>query len=190
MQRAHLKALEEGLSSIEIAFNLIEFSYRIQTLGIDGVRALFYDTIEVKEVLIEGKDMDEEDVRRFFLNHLNCAICSFWIAIDEAFNKILGKKNPKKDSAIDDFRAVIYMFRCAFTHEISEPKWYVIDKSYLRRPYRLLVPLECRCGGIEEFYFDFTAINGQNVKTEAFKHFRGLATFSKMAYNLLREETH
>jgi hypothetical protein len=184
----HQEALDKGIESIGIAFSLIEFSYRIQTLGADGMRRLFYDEVEVKGVLIEGKGMDEEDIRRFFLNHLNSAICSFWIAIDEAFDKVLGKKNPKNDSAIDDFRAVIYMFRCAFAHEISEPKWYVKDKTYRRHPYKLSVPPECSCGGVDEFCFDFTSLNGQNVKTEAFKHFRGLATFSQMACELLRSE--
>ena len=186
----NIEALDKGFSSIEIAFSLVEFSYRIQTLGISQMRALFYHEVEVKGVLIEGKEMDEEDVLRFFLNHLNSAICSFWIAIDEAFEKVFGKKNPKANSIIEDFRAVIYMFRCAFAHEISEPKWYVRDAAYRRRPYRLSVPPECRCGGVDEFFFDFTLLHGQNVKTKAFKHFRGLATFSKMACELLKQTTH
>jgi hypothetical protein len=84
-------------------------------------------------------------------------------------------------------KAVIFMFRCAFAHGISEPRWYVQDSAYRRR-YQLIVPLECRRGGIKEFSFDFAALNGQNVKTETFKHFKGLLTFSQMASELLKSE--
>ena len=180
--------LNEGIASIEIAFSLIEFSYRIH-LKQNIISGLFFNKLEVNGVLVEGKHMTADDVHDFILNHLNSAICSFWIAVDEAFDKVFGKKRPKIDSVIDDFRAVIYMFRCAFSHEISEPKWHVYDPSYRRRPYCLLVPIDCRDAGVEEFHFDFSSLNGKNVKTEAFKYFKGLFTLSKMAYKFLRNET-
>lgn len=188
IQEINQKVFNDGIKSIEIAFSLIEFAYRVQILRSGGIQELFCTDLEVKNTVLKGKNLTAQEVEHFFLNLINGVLCPFWVAIDEAFDKALGKKNPTRDSEIDDFRAIIYMFRCAFSHGISEPKWYVTNPAYRRRPYRLSIPPECRCGGVEEFYFDFNELNGQNLKTEAFKHCRGVTTLSRMACWLLKKE--
>lgn len=101
---------------------------------------------------------------------------------------MFGRKNSKGNTFIDGFRAVIYMFRCAFSHEISQPTLCVKNPDY-RRQYRLPIPKEYEQADFKEFYFDFSALNGQRVKNEDFKYFRGLLIFSRMTSQLLQESS-
>lgn len=181
------KSFYRNVESIEIALSILKFTYRLEGyLGHKGIQQLFRPDIEVKGVMIEGKEITLQQAADFLHNHFHSALCSFWIAIDEAFDEVFGSKKPEGVSLLDDFRTVIYMFRCAFSHKISQPLWMVIPQ-YQRRPYHLLVPFEHRVGGVEEFYFDFSILNRQLVQNKEYKYLNGLLTLYNIACQLLKE---
>jgi hypothetical protein len=68
---------------------------------------LFFDDLQIKDTLLEGTNLTVQEATNFFFDHLNALFCAFWVAVDEAFDKALGKKNPKGNTVIDDFRAII-----------------------------------------------------------------------------------
>jgi hypothetical protein len=179
--------LDENIESIEIALSIVQFVYKLKAcLGSSGIQSLFKSEVEIKGILLESKNITLADADAFIFNHLHSVLCAFWIALAEALGRAFGNKNPGENSFIDDFRAVIYMFRCAYSHEISKPTWKV-KTQYVKRSYHLLVPSECRVGDIEEFSFDFAALNGQRVKNEEFKLLNGILVLSKIACKLLRD---
>ncbi len=178
-----------AIESIEIAFSIVEFTYRLQGgLELEGVMRLFQNEIEVKGTVILTRSINLQEAHDFLYNHLHSGLSTFWIAVDEALNDVFGDKNPEGTSFIDDFRAVIYMFRCAFAHKISQPIWKI--KPKYRRSYRLLIPLEHREGGIEEFYLDFLVLHGQRLKNEEYKGFNGILVLSKVARELIKAQSH
>jgi hypothetical protein len=172
------------VESIEIAFSMVEFTFRLEGgLTLDGIVELFQNEIEVKGTLILRKEMSREEAGNFLYNYLHSSLCTFWIAVDEALYETFGSRKPEGTSFIDDFRAVIYMFRCAFSHKISQPTWR-IDPRY-RRQYHIIIPLEYREEGISEFHFDFSVLHDQRVKNEEYKSFRGVVVLSRVARGLI-----
>jgi hypothetical protein len=180
------KDISKQIKSIEIATDILEFSYRLQFLDVKILQQLFAGNFQVKQVILSQKLRTSKEVNDFLFDHLHSAICSFWISIDEAFDKTFGSKQVENHSFLNNFRVVIYMFRCAFSHEISEPKWLV--KQQYRKQYKLVIPKECSEGGIESFEYDFATLHGLNVETASFGGLAGLKTLSNIAHKLLIEQ--
>ncbi|MBS0625883.1 MAG: hypothetical protein JSS32_07530 [Verrucomicrobia bacterium] len=133
--------------------------------------------------------MTFQNSQDFIWNQLNVNLCGFWITLDEALQDGFGDKCPNRDSPLDDFRAIFFMFRCAFAHKISQPTWKVGKAAYRRRPYCFSVPQEYRNLGFDELYFDFAALDGQRVRNEQMKAFPGLFFFAQMTCKLLAERS-
>lgn len=150
------------------------------------MRDLFLPELEYKGIVLDGNQLSIEEIENFLFNLLNANISAFWIAIDESFDKVFGNKNPDSKSSTDDFRAIVYILRCAFAHEISKPTWNI--KPKYQKIYTLAIPLEFTNGLIEQFYFDFSVLNGERVKTQDFKHLPGLIALKKLACQILMEE--
>ncbi len=178
--------VDKKIKSLEIAFSLIEFSYRIQQLKIEELQELFATELQVKAIVLPIKNLNPREIKALLFNNIHSSICSFWITIDEAFDKIFGKKQPENYSFRSSFRTIIYMYRCAFSHEISEPKWYIKDQY--RKKYELVVPDECRETGIARFEYDFKTLHLQNVEIASFKGLAGLKILFNIACKLLKDQ--
>jgi len=178
--------MNKQICSIEIATGILELAYRIQIFEIEEIQKLFTVELSVGNIIFPSKHLNEKEVHKLLYNNLHSSICAFLVSIDEALEKAFGSKRLMEGSFLDNFRAIIYMFRCAFSHEISEPKWSINPKY--RRRFKIEVPDECREVGIESFEFDFTNLNRENVPTSSFKGIAGLKTLSNIACKLLLEK--
>ncbi len=189
----NIEVLNKALETIQIAFSLVELPYRLkENLGLNGLIKLFerpaiFQSSKHKQIIkIPEKKLSQQEAENYYVNLLNGLLCPFWVAIDEAFDDAFGDKNPQGNSLVDDFRAVIYMFRCAFSHKISQPIWDI--KSKYLRSYHLPISSELREGQIKDFIFDFTKLNGQPVKTEDYNYFPGLLVLFKMACSIIERQ--
>lgn len=179
-----------GCEIIIAGLDGIKFLYRCHAqLGLEWVIHLSRKDMEISGVLIEGENISTDDAHVVLYNSIQSAICCLWIAIDEALDAVFGSKITMHHlSTTDDFRAVIYMFRCAFAHGISQPKWTVLKDKY-RREICLPIQKNLQFKNITEFKFDFTKCSGQSVRNEDYGHLPGLIALSQMACEMIEAHT-
>jgi len=97
------------------------------------------------------------------------------MAADQALDEALGAKNPDDVSQTGSLRAIIYMLRCAFAHDIAEVTWCCASKY--QREYSVLLP---HAGLIK---FNGATVNGQYVMPQ---HIGGLEAYVEMLDLALR----
>jgi len=100
--------IHEAISEHRIIPDTFKKSVRIDTGG--------------KSVTIQS-NYTHEALRIQSKNLLFMALGTTAIVIDTALDAVFGSKNPSDTSQIGAARAIIYMLRCAFAHDMAFPVW-------------------------------------------------------------------
>jgi len=91
------------------------------------------------------------------------------MALDQALDEAMGMKDPNDTGQNGALRAIIYMLRCAFAHDIAEPQWCCAPKY--QNSYSVFLPQS----GL--LTFNGSLLNGQFVRPE---HFGGMEGYFQM----------
>ena len=146
--------LQEAILSGRIAPETFRKSVKIDTGG--------------KGVTIRN-NYTQEALRVQSKNLLFTALGTTAIVIDTALDAVLGSKKPADTSQVGSARAIIYMLRCAFAHDMAFPVWSCKNKYQLQ--YTVNLPQ------LGRIVFDAKALNGQNLKLE---HIGGLEAYVEL----------
>jgi len=111
----------------------------------------------------------QEALRIQSKNLLCMALGTTAIIIDTILDEALGPKDPNDTSQIGSTRAIMYMIRCAFAHNMAFPAWSC--KTRYQRVYTVTLP---QAGTIA---FDAKLLNGQLIKME---HIGGLEAYVEL----------
>lgn len=107
-----------------------------------------------------------ENLRIHSKNLMFMALGTTAIIIDTVLDHSLGFKDPNDTSETGSTRAIIYMIRCAFAHNMAFPVWSC--KTKYQRKYTINLP---RTGTIT---FDAASLNRQLIKMD---HIGGLEAY-------------
>ncbi len=108
-----------GLSSRKIPHDMFTETLRLKT-GEDKDFIIYKPKWNSEAITIQENNLK--------VSILGVCFCTLDSALDSTFEP---KPNHYTDSDIDTLRAIVYMFRCAFAHEPTKPRWK-IKKKYQR----------------------------------------------------------
>lgn len=101
-----------------------------------------------------------------------------FITFNEAFSDSYGDLPVNISSDLDSLRVIIYMFRCAFAHNPTQPKWEIRNPKYRR----ILTIKEI------DFKVDLRELNGKNVTTEECGGFQQLLRLIEYCLKVIKNE--
>jgi hypothetical protein len=109
------------------------------------------------------------------LNRTTLGTC--FITMDEALKGLFGKPPEKATNDLDSLRIIIYMMRCCFAHNPTEPKWEI--HSIYRKVFK-----------IEEidFILDLSNLDGIPVKFEHHHGSSGLMNLVGYCLKILKDK--
>ncbi len=121
--------IKNALEDVELSFKQLEFAIKLmcycENNDLDKSRFDGDVTIKFKnenKVFPDNSFSTYEEIIKH--SQINVGICfgASAIALDAAFEAagFNCKKRP-----LDDIRSIVYMIRCAFAHNIADPKWEV-----------------------------------------------------------------
>lgn len=198
MERAHS---EEPTVAIAEALRLLELTFRLQ----GGFRQGFIrDECFTKEIEIPSgtgtrlaaMEFQKDQLDQRFHNLVLSALSTLAIAVDKALDSAFGSKVSKNTGdAVVSLRAVFYMLRCAWAHDVINPKWHRYAKKY-EGVYLIVVSAESvakatygRLDQERSFEFNFVELNGQYVDFRPFGGIDGIFCLAVYAQDLVANDT-
>lgn len=188
---------ENPTQAIDETYKTFVLSMRIQNGFKEGFidQKCFTSSIEIPSDLrmpIPGQNYDQRAIYRQFHNLVLSATAAFIIAVDTALDETFGAKNPfNTHDTIDSLRAIIYMLRCAWSHDMANPTWELKGDKY-RRAYQVTVPQEIvstlSSGQItdsQRYELDFAKLDGKYVELALFRGIEGIIFLSLYAKELI-----
>jgi hypothetical protein len=141
---------------------------------------------------IPGQNYDQRAIYRQFHNLVLSATVALIIAVDTALDETFGAKNPfNTQDPIDSLRAIIYMLRCAWSHDMANPTWELKGDKY-RRTYQVTVPKQIistlssgRVTDSQIYELDFAKLDGKYVELALFRGIEGIIFLSLYAKELI-----
>ncbi|NGX54757.1 MAG: hypothetical protein KR126chlam2_00376 [Chlamydiae bacterium] len=177
---------------IDEALNILELTIRLET----GFRyefinhKCFESNMEINKntnsIFNDNYHAGKNPVlKNRFRNLVLTAIGTASSALDKALDKKFGNKNPEDHSQVGSIRNIIYMIRCAFTHDPCNPTWICYEK-YQKKPYALTIDKSVskriifaeNSSQTLNFEYDFEKLTDTSVN---FKHFHALDGFFLLA---------
>ena len=172
VKRVHSK---NPVKTVGAALSLLEHSFRLQW----GFRQGFIqnDCFTLKVDIPSGtgthlvaRKFDKEQLELEFHNQILIALCALAISVDKALDSTFGSKESKNTGeVVNAIRAIFYQLRCAWAHDVINPKWNRKENKY-KGLYRVVVPSEIvskatygRLNQSKIYEFNFEELNGKYV---------------------------
>ncbi len=191
---------ENPIQAIDETYKTFVLAMRIQNGFKEGFinQKCFTSSIEIPSDLrmpIPGQNYDKRAIYRQFHNLVLSATAALIIAVDTALDETFGAKNPlNTQDPIDSLRAIIYMLRCAWSHDMANPKWELKGDKY-RRTYQVTVPLQTistfssgRITDSQIYELDFAKLDGKYVELALFRGIEGIIFLSLYARELIDQK--
>lgn len=191
---------ENPIQAIDETYKTFVLAMRIQSGFKEGLinQKCFTSSIEIPSDLrmsIPEQNYDQRAIYRQFHNLVLSATAALIIAVDTALDETFGAKNPlNTQDPIDSLRAIIYMLRCAWSHDMANPTWALKGDKY-RKTYQVTVPQQLMStlssGQITDsqtYKFDFSKLDGNYVELVLFRGIEGIIFLSLYAKELINQK--
>jgi hypothetical protein len=144
---------------------------------------------------IPGQTYNDKVIYRQLHNLVLSSTAALIIAVDTALDETFGHKNPlNAEDPVDALRAIIYMLRCAWSHDMVNPKWELKGDKY-RRKYQVTVPEEIisdvSLGHVvqpQTYALDFAELDGKFVELAPFRGIEGIIFLTSHAKELISKK--
>lgn len=192
--------LENPILAIDETYKIFVLAMRLKN-GFKGGfinQKCFTSSLEISSDLrmyIPGQNYDQRTIYRQFHNLVLSAAAALVIAVDTALDETFGAKNPlNTNDTIDSLRAIIYMLRCAWSHDMANPKWEIKGDKY-RRTYQVSIPQQIilifssgRITDLQIYELDFSKLDGNYVELTPFRGIEGVIFLSLYAKELINQK--
>lgn len=178
--KKHLSPLEQVIGARELWLFTFYICYGLRSGKISS--NIFPETLKLKtgedtDYIINKPKWNSRNIEALGHN-LNVSImgvcfCALNSVLKDAFGNI-----PKHytNSDIDALRAIVYMFRCAFSHQPTNPRWK-INKRYIR-VFRIdEIDVE----------MDFTQLDGKTIIPSQHNGWRGIFSIINYCFKVIEE---
>ncbi|TCB60126.1 hypothetical protein E0J20_09020 [Rhizobium leguminosarum bv. viciae] len=126
---------------IDTAFGMLDFAWKMYDYALEGKinleeldKPLTFEDGPMVYVLPDKIFHSYDDLIQACTNNLSVAFGAAAITLNRSREEIGIRLAPVIETEMDQFAALAYSIRCAFAHDISEPKWDMRRNRY-RRSY-------------------------------------------------------